>query len=276
MTLSPILLAQLAHTFPRSQHKSRKLPGGGRYIYIPWELYVQRLNLLCPDWEESITHPAICGDYFGINCTLTIAGVKRVGIGSDRVYPEKNEDGKDKIIGDPINNQSRAAFVDACYRFGLGQYLDHQEDCFVWALGHYLNGKPATNNDRLSAFKILSGLSKEQIQAVLADNFGGDRTANSLSDAEIDALLDLLWEESWAQVNESPKEQPAPVTNDVLTRRIKAIIKQSRMSTEAVTKICQELKISPDYQKLSIAEADTLICRLQYEAEQIMQGRARK
>lgn len=125
------LLTQLAAPFPKECHKSRKIPGGGYYIYVAWEHYVHRLNQICGlNWSVNYSDPMVTGDYLTIRAQLTIAtdaGVTiREGIGTTRTYPEKNEDGKEKIIGDPPNNAARDALRDACYQFGIGRYLDDQ------------------------------------------------------------------------------------------------------------------------------------------------------
>lgn len=127
------LLARLQERFPLTWHRDRKLPGGGNYLYVPWKRYVERLDQLCGlNWSEEYSDPVICGDYLSVRCRLTIDGTTREGIGSIRVYPETNDQGRAKIIGDPPNNAYRGAFTDACYKFGLGRYLDDQATVREW------------------------------------------------------------------------------------------------------------------------------------------------
>lgn len=121
------LLEALSKPFPAACHKDRRLPGGSTYYYVAWEHVVDRLNaLLGLDWSESYSDPIVSGDYLSVRCRLTLLGTHREGIGTMRTYPALNDEGKEKIIGDPPNNATRDAFWDAAYKFGIGRYLDDQ------------------------------------------------------------------------------------------------------------------------------------------------------
>lgn len=125
------LSTQLAAPFLKECHKARKLRGGGYYIYVPWEHYVDRLNqLLGLNWSITYSDPTVAGDYLITRAQLTIVwegGVTiRDGVGTTHTFPERNEEGKEKIIGDPLKNATRDSLRDACYQFGMGRYLDNQ------------------------------------------------------------------------------------------------------------------------------------------------------
>lgn len=128
------LLQQLAAPFPVSAHSPRKLKGGKFYIFVGWEHYTDRLNqVLGLGWSVSYSDPAIAGDYLMVRSRLTIQDglgqpIHREGVGSTRVYPELNDEGKEKIIGDPLKNACRDALRDACYQLGMGRYLDNQAE----------------------------------------------------------------------------------------------------------------------------------------------------
>ena len=155
------VLEHLKAPFPASAHKERSLPGGGRYIYVPWVVVVDRLNdLLSLDWSEEYSDPAISGDYLSIRCRLSIMGVHREGIGTIRTYPELNDEGKEKIIGDPPNNATRDAFWDAAYKFGIGRYLDDQA-----GVRDYLR-----RSDRLNAAMKQHKQSKAQVLDLMTAN----------------------------------------------------------------------------------------------------------
>jgi hypothetical protein len=165
------LLEQLKAPFPKESHKARKLPGGSYYIYIPWDCYVDRLNqLLGLNWSISYSDPIVVGDYLSVRAQLTITsevGITiRDGLGTTRTFPELNDEGKEKIIGDPPNNATREALRDACHQFGMGRYLDNQtEVCNLLQVKD-----PQTLYVQTSRPKKPGEISREQWQAKKAAN----------------------------------------------------------------------------------------------------------
>ncbi len=126
MELSSIL-TELKKPFPATDHKERKLPGGGRWFFVPWQKIRDRLDNICPDWEAKYSDPYVAGDYLVIRCQLTICGVTREGLGNDKAYPETNENGRAKIIGTPPERAAADAFKNAAEQFGIAAYLDDQD-----------------------------------------------------------------------------------------------------------------------------------------------------
>lgn len=190
------LLKELQRPFPREWHKDRGLPGGGKFIYIPWEKYAARLDeVVGGDWSTESSEPVTAGDYLSFRCTLTINGTSRTGIGTIRTYPEKNDEGKEKIIGDPLNNSFRDAFTDAAYMFGIGRYLDFekesQDDVFLWVKGHFKSGKKGTNTDIAIAARRLFNVSRHDSLRILKDTFES-KSPEQLNPAELTAFLDLI------------------------------------------------------------------------------------
>ena len=121
------ILPKLTAWFPPEDHKERKLPGGGRWFYIPHQAITRHLNEVCPgEWHTKINSTNIAGDYTVILLELTICGVTRTGVGDDKTFPETNEEGKAKIIGTPPVRAFRNAFKVACEQFGICSYLDEQ------------------------------------------------------------------------------------------------------------------------------------------------------
>ena len=121
------ILPKLTAWFPPEDHKERKLPGGGRWFYIPHQSITRHLNEVCPgDWHTKISSTNIAGDYRVVFLELTICSVTRTGIGDDKTFPETNDEGKAKIIGTPPVRAFRNAFKDACEQFGICAYLDEQ------------------------------------------------------------------------------------------------------------------------------------------------------
>ena len=122
------ILPQLTAWFPSEAHKDRKLPGGGKWFYLPHQAIRDRLNEICPaDWNEELKGPFLSGNETVMICRLTICGVTREGIADNKTFPELNDDGKEKIIGSPVINAARHAFRDAAEQFGIGAYLDDQK-----------------------------------------------------------------------------------------------------------------------------------------------------
>jgi len=126
------LIARLKEPFAVTEHKERKLPGGGRWFYIPWETIRDRLEALFPlDWTATYSDPVVVGDYTVIRCQLTIllsqGGITREGVGNDKAFPELNQQGKSKTIGTPPERARADAFKGAAEEFGIGAYLDDQK-----------------------------------------------------------------------------------------------------------------------------------------------------
>lgn len=126
------LIARLKEPFTVTEHKERKLPGGGRWFYIPWQTIRDRLEALFPlDWTATYSDPVVVGDYTVIRCQLTIllsqGGITREGVGNDKAFPELNQQGKSKTIGTPPERARADAFKGAAEEFGIGAYLDDQK-----------------------------------------------------------------------------------------------------------------------------------------------------
>lgn len=122
------ILPQLAAWFPPEAHKERKLPGGGKWYFVPHQSVRDRLNEICPgDWHDEYKGPFVSGNESVMICRLTICGVTREGIADNKTFPELNDEGKEKIIGSPVINAARHAFRDAAEKFGVGAYLDLQK-----------------------------------------------------------------------------------------------------------------------------------------------------
>lgn len=122
------IMTQLAAWFPPEAHKERKLRGGGKWFYLPHQTIRDRLNEICPnDWSDEFKGPFLSGNETIMICRLTICGVTREGVADNKVFPELNDEGKEKIIGSPVVNAARHAFRDAAEQFGVGAYLDDQK-----------------------------------------------------------------------------------------------------------------------------------------------------
>ncbi len=113
------LLKQLREPFKPAEHKERKIPGGGRWFYVPWQSIRKRLNEVCPNWEASYSDPIVCGNETVIRCKLTIDNTTREGVGC-APYDKKG-------FGTPVESAIADAFKNAAEQFGVGAYLDDQQ-----------------------------------------------------------------------------------------------------------------------------------------------------
>lgn len=143
------VLEKLKQPFPPEDHKKRKLPGQGEWIFVPWQKIRDRLDQILPlDWEVKYSDPVTVGDYLVIRCQLTIlisqGGITREGLGNDKAFPELNEQGRPKIIGTPPERARADAFRGAAEEFGICGYLDDQ----AFTRQHVSN-----NNHKLSQFR---------------------------------------------------------------------------------------------------------------------------
>jgi hypothetical protein len=125
--MTPETITALKAPFPPEDHKERKLPGGGRWFFIPWQIIRARLNSTCPDWACEYSDPIeLPSGETIIRCRITIEGVTREGVG---VAPaaEFNDQNKRKGIGSPVETAIADALKNAAENFGVGAYLDNQE-----------------------------------------------------------------------------------------------------------------------------------------------------
>jgi len=133
MTKLSEILPALGAMFLPSEHKERVLPGSGKWYYVPWTLYLQRLNQVCPDdWEMTFSEPRYLERNAGdklcfVTCTLIICGVARQGIGS---VPAEilSSSGKNAERGNAVERAVAEALKNAAEMFGMGAYLDQQTD----------------------------------------------------------------------------------------------------------------------------------------------------
>lgn len=179
------ILVKLREPFPPNAHKERKLPGGGRWFYIPWQTIRDRLEELFPlDWTATYSDPVVVGDYTVIRCQLTIlrsqGGITREGVGNDKAYPELNDQGKAKTIGTPPERARADAFKAAAEEFGIGSYLDDQQ--FVI---RHMQGK---GDGRAAKFALENGwLGNEPSSSVPLGAVGREKLLNDI-DREIKRL----------------------------------------------------------------------------------------
>ncbi len=119
------LLDRLRQPFKPAEHKERKLPGNGKWFYVPWQFIRKRLNEVSPDWEARYSDPIKCDREIVIRCKLTIDGTTREGVGT-APEAEYNDSGKRKGIGSPCECAIADAFKNAAEQFGVAAYLDDQ------------------------------------------------------------------------------------------------------------------------------------------------------
>ena len=111
----------LIQPFLPAEHKERKLPGGGRWLFVPWQTIRTRIHKCDPSWTVTYSDPIICGDCTVIRCQLTIHCITREGVGNSIAYPDK------KGYGTPVEIACADAFKNAAENFGIAAYLDNQE-----------------------------------------------------------------------------------------------------------------------------------------------------
>lgn len=111
------ILVELKKPFPSADHKERKLPGGGKWFFIPWQRIRERLDEVYPGWSASYSDPVLCEGVVVVRCRLTIGNVTREGVGNSET---------DKGYGTPVERATADAFKNAAEAFGVGAYLDDQ------------------------------------------------------------------------------------------------------------------------------------------------------
>lgn len=131
------VLPLLREKLPPTYHGNRKLPGGGRWVYIPWRNLVRFLDDTCPEeWGGHWGTPLVMepvGEYLKdqrimtVPYTLSICGVSRQALGSAPMQILSST-GKDAAQGDPLERAQADAFRSACEMFEIGHYLHKQQD----------------------------------------------------------------------------------------------------------------------------------------------------
>lgn len=116
------ILPALKAWFAPADHEERKLPGGGKWFFVPWQRIRERLDEVCPEWSVHYSDPVDCLNVVVVRCRLTICGVTREGVGNSDIDLEK------KGYGTPVERATADAFKNACESFGVCAYLDTQKD----------------------------------------------------------------------------------------------------------------------------------------------------
>jgi len=84
--------------------------------YVDSRLYFQRLNLVCPEWQDEYQVITL-QDRIVVLCRLTILGITRTGDGECLL--SAGEEAEENVV----TTASAQAFKRACVKFGLGAYL---------------------------------------------------------------------------------------------------------------------------------------------------------
>ena len=87
--------------------------------YVDSRPYIQRLNLICPEWQDEY-QVSLLPDRVVVLCRLTLAGVTRTGDGECLLT--SGEEGE-RTEANAVTTASAQAFKRACVKFGLGAYL---------------------------------------------------------------------------------------------------------------------------------------------------------
>jgi len=87
--------------------------------YVDSRPYIQRLNLICPDWRDDY-QIIMLPDRVVVLCRLTIAGVTRTGDGECLLSGGEESE---RVEPNAVTTASAQAFKRACVKFGLGAYL---------------------------------------------------------------------------------------------------------------------------------------------------------
>lgn len=128
------IISELKKPFPASDHKERKLPGGDRWFYLPWQLIRERLDDVYPEWEIFYGDPVYVGDatndkthLCSIRCGIKLGNLTRWGVGNAHVVLLSSA-GNDMSRGTPVERARADAFKNAAEEWGIGRYIDDQTE----------------------------------------------------------------------------------------------------------------------------------------------------
>jgi len=120
------ILEALQEPFPSSEVEfkpgalNREKTKALALAYVDSRSYIQRLNLVVPDWSDEY-HITMLPDRVIVLCRLSIAGVVRTGDGECLLNGGSEEDGR--VEPNAVTTASAQAFKRACVKYGLGAYL---------------------------------------------------------------------------------------------------------------------------------------------------------
>lgn len=117
----PELERALAEPFPPEVIQQKRIKGSS-ISFIPWHLYVARLNALVgPGWSTGEPILREVGGKLVMGIPLTIFGVTRTNFGSEEEeHGNAGEDGVVRDFGSAETNAFAQAFKRSCALFGLG------------------------------------------------------------------------------------------------------------------------------------------------------------
>ncbi len=227
------ILTELKKPFPPDAHKERQLPGGGRWLFIPWQVIRERLDEVCPDWEVSWSSPEHIGAECVITCTLKIGSVTRSAPGNAPIQLLSNS-GKDMSRGTPIERAIADAFKNAAEAFGVGRYLDDQKFVanYLKSKGDLRAYKYAIENEEIAVgargrTKLVSTFSSAPLMAQTSERVERSQNTNVITEAQRKRLWAIARSElklSDSQVKSILEELSISSTAEILTYQYEDII----------------------------------------------------
>ncbi len=261
---------ELKKVFSPEAHKIRDLPGGGQWVYLPWQVVRERLDAVYPAWVidfsevQYLNNEAIC------RCAITIEGIRKEAIASVPIQI-LSKSGKDISYGSAPDRLHGEAVKNAAEAWGVGRYLDNQEFTAkylsdnLWKLDTKLQGElrkmlmqykgvwklqpqpqaqpqlPPTQTQpantisqkqikRLWTIAKNQGLTEEQIRAIIRGN--GFEHTSEITTSKYEAIINQL-------------QFPKQVDRNLINQEIISIMKRKQISVEQAQQIClQEFTVS--------------------------------
>lgn len=205
--MTPETIRKLKDFFPPHCYKDRIIPGGGKWLFIPWQHIKNRLDECDPNWSVSWGQPQYIDEYCAVSCSITIEGVTREAWGNAKIV-ELSKTGKDASRGTPIERATADAFKNAAEMFGVGAHLDDQK-----TLAQYLSNRgdgrartKLTRRDRAAGKFTISPEEWEIIKQAGRDANLGRNGMNQFL-AKWNASLD-----NWKNI---PKSRYATILNEL-------------------------------------------------------------
>lgn len=129
------IISELKKPLDPELHQIRDLPGGGKWVYLSWQVMRERLDQVCPDWTLDYSEITTIENHAFCRCGLTILDVRKEAFGNVTISV-KSAQGKEITRGSFGDRVTAEAFKNAAEQWGIGRYIDDQVGTVRYLLQH--------------------------------------------------------------------------------------------------------------------------------------------
>ncbi len=154
-----IIQSEFKKPLPVKLHEVRELPGGKKWVFLPWQVIRDRLDEVYPEWIPDYSEIQYMGNDAICRCGISILGVRKEAIASVPISI-LSSNGREMARGSASDRLAAEAIKNAAETWGIGRYLDDQEFTirYLWENKHHLSDEMNAELQRLvQQYKINTG-----------------------------------------------------------------------------------------------------------------------